>query len=99
MGWVTRSIGDEDPIEMMSNLMDRIVIWKNSNAGTSTHQAAKNIFLDTAVDDSNMKISLTRTNMKWSLGADSSDQIYLLRVNECFVLIRIILLANRYASQ
>jgi hypothetical protein len=94
MGWVTRSIGDEDTIEVMSDLVNREVVWEDSSTGSTTNQASQDVLLNTAIDDSNVHIAIVGADMERRLGANLLDQIDLLRVDESLVLIGIVFLAN-----
>lgn len=99
MGWVTRSVGDENAIKMVSNLVNWIVVWERCHAGTATDQASKDVFLDTAIDNGDVEIAIGRTDMEGRLGANFVNQIDLLRIDKSFVLICVIFLTNSDASQ
>lgn len=60
MSWVAWPVGDEDPIEVMGNFVDRVVVGKGRHAGSTTHQTTENVFLHPAVDDGNVNISWVR---------------------------------------
>jgi len=83
MSWVSRPIGNENTIEVMGHLMDRIIERETGNASTSAHQTTKNILLHSTVDDSDMSRRRWCTDMEWCLRAHFPDQVNLLRVDEC----------------
>lgn len=99
MGWIARSVGDENAVKMVSNLVNRIVIWECCHAGTPADQTSKYVFLDAAVDDGDVKIAIGGTDMEGRFGANLVDQIDLLRIDKSFVLVCVIFLADGYASQ
>jgi hypothetical protein len=99
MGWVTGPVGDEDTVEVVGHLVNREVVREDCNACSTADQAAKNVLLDTAVDDCDVHISIRGTDVEWGLGAHFLDQVDLLRVNEGFVLVCIIFLSNGDSSQ
>lgn len=99
MGWVTRSIGDEYTVKMVSNRVNGIVIWEGCHAGTATDQASKDVFLDTAIDDGDVEIAIGGTDMEGRLGADLVDQIDLLGIDKSLVLVCVIFLTDSDASQ
>lgn len=94
MGWVSWTIGDKDSIEVVGDLVDWIVVWEDSDASTTADKASENILLDTAVDDSNVHVTISRANMERSLCADSLYQVDLLWIDESLVLIGIILFSD-----
>jgi hypothetical protein len=99
MGRVTRAVGDENAVEVVSDFVDGEVIREDCDACSSADQAAKNILLDAAVDDCYVHVSVHGTNVEWGLGADFLDQVDLLRVDESFILIGIVFLSNGDSSQ
>lgn len=99
MGWVTGPIGDENSVEMMGNLVNRIVVRESSDTGTAVDQTPENVFLDTTVDDGDVIVALRGADVEGSLGADFLDQVDLLRVDECLVLVGIILFSDCDASK
>ncbi len=99
MGWVTGPIGDEDSIKVMSHFVDREVIGEDGDTCSSADYASQDVFLHTAVDNGNMHISVPRADVEWGLGANSLDQVDLLRVNESLILICIIFLSDCNSSQ
>lgn len=99
MGWITGAVGDEDAVEVVGDFVDREVVGEDCDACSSANQAAKNVLLDTAVDDCNVHVSGRGTDVEWSLGADFLDQVDLLGVNESFILIGIVLLSDGDSSQ
>lgn len=36
MGWITRTVGDKNAIKVMGDFVNGIVVWKDSDAGSST---------------------------------------------------------------
>ncbi len=94
MSWITGAVGDEDTIKVMGNLMDREIIREDCDACTASNQAPQDILLDTAVDDSDVHVTIERADMKGSLGADPLDQVDLFRINESLILISVVLLSN-----
>lgn len=94
MSWVTRAVGDEDSVEVMCDLVDGVVKGEAGDAGTSRDKAAKDVLLDTAVDQRNVHVAERRAHVEWSLGRHAADQVDGLRVDVRFVLVGIILLAN-----
>jgi hypothetical protein len=96
---VTWSVGDENTVEVMSNLVDGEIIWEDSGTGTTADQTPQDVLLDTAVDNCNVHISMLRVNVERSLGADFLDQVNLLGINESFILIGIVFLSNGDSGQ
>lgn len=92
--WVAGAVGDEDTVKVVGNLVDRVVVREDGERSTTADQAAEDVLLDTAVDQSNVEVGIGRLNHKGSLGADALDQVDLARVDKAFVLIGIVLVAN-----
>lgn len=99
MSWIARSVGDENAIKMVSNLVNGIVIRERCDAGAAADQASKDVFLDTAIDNGDMEITIEGTDMERRLGANLVNQIDLLRIDESFILVCVIFLTDGYASQ
>lgn len=99
MGWVTRAIGDEYTIKVVSNLVDWVVVWEASDGGTTADDTAKDVLLHTAINQSNVEITNIGADMEWSFGRDSLDQVNGFRINVCLVLIGIILLTDSDTAQ
>jgi len=99
MGWVTGAVGDEDAVKVVGDFVDGEVVGEDCYACSTADQAAKDVLLDTAVDDCNVHIPVHGTNVEGGLGADFLDQVDLLRVDERFILIGIVFLSNRNSGQ
>jgi len=99
MGRVTGTVGDEDTIEVLRDLMDGVIIGKDCDGSTSADQATKDILLDTAVDQSNVERSTGGLNNEGSLGGDTLDQVDLAGINETLILVGIVLFSNGDPSQ
>lgn len=97
--WVAGAVGDEDTVKVVGNLVDRVVVREDGERSTTADQAAEDVLLDTAVDQSNVEVSVGRLNHEGSLGADTLDQVDLARVDKAFVLIGIVLVANGDPSE
>lgn len=97
--WVAGAVGDEDTVKVVGNLVDRVVVREDGERSTTADQAAEDVLLDTAVDQSNVEVGIGRLNHKGSLGADALDQVDLARVDKAFVLIGIVLVANGDPSE
>ena len=94
VGWVTRTIGNEDTVEVVSHFVDGVIKGEASDTGTSGHKAAKDVLLHTAVDQSDVHVSEGGAHVEWSLGADPADQVDGFWVHVGFIFIGIVLLAN-----
>lgn len=97
--WVTGAVGNKDTVKVLGDLVDRVVVGEDGERGASADQAAEDVLLDTAVDESDVKVSAGRLNHEGSLGADALDQVDLARVDEALVLISIVLVANGDPSE
>jgi hypothetical protein len=97
--WVTRAVGNENAVKVLSNLVDRVVVRKDSERSTAVGQATEDVLLDTAVDQSDVEVSIGCLNHEGSLGADSLDQVDLARVDKALVLISIVLITNGNPSE
>lgn len=94
MSWVTRAVGDENSIEVMSDLVDRIVEGECCNACTSADETPEDILLDPTVDHSDMCVGAGGADMEGSFRADFSDKIDLFWVDKSFIFIGIILFSD-----
>lgn len=54
VSWISRPVGDEDTIKVMSHLVNRIVERETSNACASIDQTTKDVLFHTTVDNSNV---------------------------------------------
>jgi hypothetical protein len=92
MSWVARTIGNEDAVEVVGDLVDWIVVWEASDARTTAHEAAENVLLDTTVDKSHMEVTNIGVDVEWCFGRDSLDKVDGLGVDIRFVFVGIIFL-------
>lgn len=99
VGWVTGTVGDEDTVKVVSNLVDRVVEGEGGHAGATTDEAAQDVLLDTAVDDRNVGGRRRGADVKRCLGADFADEIDLFGINEGFVLILVVFFSNSDSGQ
>jgi hypothetical protein len=99
MSRVTGTVGDEDTIEVLRDLVDGVVIGEDCDGSTSADQATKDVLLDTAVDQSNVERGTGGLNNEGSLGGDTLDQVDLAGVNETLILVGIVLFSNGDPSQ
>lgn len=99
MSWVTRAVRDEDTIEVRSDLVDGEIVRQHSHSRSSANQAAEDILLDTAVDQSDVEGGVGCGDDKWSLGADPLHKVNLARVDEALILICVVLVTDRNPSQ
>jgi hypothetical protein len=99
MGWITGAVGDEDAVEVVGHFVDGEIVGEDCDACSSADQTAEDILFDTTVDDCHVHISVHRTDVEWSLGADFLDQVDLLGVNESFILIGIVFLSDGDSGQ
>jgi hypothetical protein len=99
VGGVTRAVGDEDTVEVVGDLVDGVVEGEAGDAGASRDQAAKDVLLDTAVDQGDVHVTERRADVEGSLGGHTADEVDSLRVDVGLVLIGIVLLADGNAGQ
>lgn len=99
MGRVTGTVGDENTIEVLRDLVNGVVIGEDCDGSTSADQATKDVLLDTAVNQSNVERSTGRLDNEGSLGGDTLDQVDLAGINETLILVGIVLFSNGDPSQ
>lgn len=73
MRWVTRAIGDEHTVKVVSHLVDGKVIGKDSDTCASSNQTSQDILLDTTVDHCHVHIPILGANVEGGFGADLAD--------------------------
>lgn len=99
VSWVTGSVGDEDTIEVVCDLVDGVVKGEAGDACTSGNETAEDVLLDTTIDQSNVHVAEGRADVEGSLGRDTTDQVDGLRIDVGLILIGIVLLTNGDTSQ
>jgi hypothetical protein len=99
MSWVARAVGVEDTVEVVRDLVDGVVEGEAGDAGTAGDEAAKDVLLDTAVDQSHMHVTERRADVERSLRRNTTHEVNSLRVDVCLVLVGIVLLADGDAGQ
>jgi hypothetical protein len=99
VGWVTRTVGDEDTVVVLRNLVDGVVVRKDGDGGTAVDQASQNVLLDTTVNESNVEIGTGRLDDKRGFGAHALDEVDLTRVDEALVFVGIVLFTNGNPSK
>lgn len=96
---VTGTVGDEDTVEVVGDLVDGEVVGEHGNTGATADQATQNVLLDTTVDDSDVALGVRSANVEGSLGADLADEVDLLRVGKGLILVGIVLLTHGDTGQ
>lgn len=99
VSWIAGSVGDEDTVKVMSNLVDWVVIREDGHTGSTANETSENVLFHSAVDDGNVGSAVCSTNVKGRLGADLTNKVDLLRVDEGFVLVGIILFTDSDSSE
>ena len=99
VSWVTRAVGDENTVEMVSDFVDGEIVGEDSDACTTADQASQDVLLDTAIDDCYVHISVLGADVERSLGADFLNQVDLLGVDESLILISVVFLSDCDSSQ
>ena len=99
VGWVTRAVGDEDTVEVVGDLVDGVVEGEASDAGTARDETAKDVLLDTTVDQSYVHVAQGRADVEGSLGRYTTHEVDSLGVDVCLVFISIVFLTDRDTSK
>lgn len=99
VGGVTGAVGDEDTIEVVSDLVNGVIKGEHSNTSSAVHEATQDVLLDTTVEHSDMALRVGSTDVEWRLGADLANKVDLLGVGESLILVGIILLADGDTSK
>jgi len=99
VGWVTGTVGDEDTIEVVGNLVDGVIEGEDGDTRATADQAAENVLLDATVNNSNVRVRVASGNVERLLGADLTNQVDLLGIGESLILIGIVLFTNGDTSQ
>ena len=94
MSWISWSVGDEDTVEVMGRLVDRVVVWQASHACTTAHNGANDVLLDTAVEQGNVSVSIGRWHVERRLGRHSLHQVDAGWVLERLILVGVVLLTD-----
>ena len=94
VSWITGTVGNENTVEVVSDLVDGIVVRQAGDAGAAADEAAEDVLLDTTVDDGNVEVAMSAFDVEGRLGADLADEVDLFGVDERFILVCIVFLAN-----
>jgi hypothetical protein len=96
---VTGTVRDENTVEVVGDLVNGVVEGEASNARASGDEAAKDVLLDTTVDQRNVHVSKRRADVEGSLSGHTADQVDGLRINVGLVLVGIVLLTDGDTSK
>ena len=99
MGGVTGAIGDENTVEVVGDLVDGVVEWEHSDTSPTVDETTENVLLDTTVDDGNVELRITIAHVERRLGAHLADEVDLLWIGECLVLVGVILFTDSDTCQ
>lgn len=94
VGWVTGTVGDEDTVKVVGNLVDGVIVRQAGDRGSTGDERAQDVLLDTTVDQGDVHVAAGRRNVPWCLGADLLDQVDAGRVLKGLVLIGIVFLTD-----
>lgn len=65
---VTRAVADEHAVKVVRNLVDRVVPWETGDTRTAGDERAEDVLFDTAINYSNVAITVARGDVERSLG-------------------------------
>lgn len=91
---VTGAVGNENTVKVVRNLVDGIVIREDRHSGATADEAAKNVLLDTAVDQSNVVLGPRVGDNEGSLCANALDKVDLTGIDETLVLVGIVFVSD-----
>lgn len=94
MSRVAGAVGDEDTIEVLSHLVDGVVVGQNCDGSATADEASENVLLDAAVDEGNVQVGAGGLDDKRSLGANTLDQVDLARVDKALIFVGVVLVTN-----
>jgi len=93
VGWVAWAVGDEDAVEVLRDVLDGVVKGKDGDGGAAGDEGAHDVFLDTAVDESDVEVA-GGGDVEGLLGGDAADEVDCFGVGEGFIFIGIVLVAD-----
>lgn len=96
---VTRAVTDEHAIKVVRDLVDGVVPREAGDARTTGDERAEDVLFHTAINYSDVAVTVAGGDVERSLGGYLLNQIDLLGVYESFVLVCIILLSNGDSSE
>lgn len=99
MGRVTRSVGDEDAVEVVSDLVDGVLVREDGDSGTSADETSHDVLLDTAVNQGDVELGIGRGDHEGSFRADALDEVDLSGVNKALVFVLIVLFTDGDAGE
>ena len=99
MSWISRSIGQENPIILMCNFLNGVVVGVDSDTGSSSDKTANDIFFDSTIDESDFQIRVPGFDMERVFCADLFDEVDFSGIEERFVFVCIIFFANNDSSK
>ncbi len=99
VGGIARPVGDKDTVEVVSDLMDGVVVWKACHRSPAADETAEDILFDAAVDDGDVGVARAGADVEGRFGADFGHEVDLFGVDEGLVLVLVILLPNGDACE
>jgi len=94
MSGITRAVGDKDAVVVVGNLLDLEIIWEDSDTGATADQAAQDVLLDTAIDESDVELGVGRLDNEGGLGANLLDQVDLAGIDKALVFVGVVLVTD-----
>lgn len=99
VGGIAGAVGDEDPVEVVRDLVDGEVVGEDGDGGAAGDEGAQDVLLDAAVDDGYVHVAVRGGDVEGRLGGDALDEVDLLGVHEGFVLVGVVFLADGDAGE
>jgi hypothetical protein len=99
VGWVTGSVRDENAIKVVGDLVDGEIEREDRNRSAAGDEGAKDVLLNSAVDDGYVHVALWGGDVEGSLSGDALDEVDLLWVHEGLVLVGVVFLADCDAGE
>lgn len=94
MGRVTRSVGDEDAVEVLSDLVNGVFVREDGDSGASADETSHDVLLDTAVNQGDVELGIGRGDHEGCFRADALDEVDLSGVKETLVFVGIVLFTD-----
>jgi hypothetical protein len=94
VGGVTRTVGDEDTVEVVGRLVDGEVVGHASDRGATGNDGANDVLLYTTVDETDVGVAIGRWNVEGRLGGYLFDKVNAARVLVSLILVGVVLLTN-----
>ena len=99
VSWITGPVGKENPVELVGDFLNGIVVWVDGDTGAPPHKTTEDVLLDATIDEGNFQVGSTGFHVEGVFSADLLDEVDFAGVKVCLIFVGIVFFSNDDTGQ